>query len=261
MIFRDGLFQGSVIAITGAGTGIGRTTAIALASLGADVSLAGRHIGTLQETACKVEKLGRKALVVPTNIRNPEEVNHFAEATYQHYGKVDVLINNAGGQFIQNSLNLSPNGWKAVVDLNLNGTFYCCQAFGRMMCQQGHGNIINMSAVVFETGSPGMAHSAAARAAVVNLTKTLALELAPSGVRVNCISPGPIASEGFIHELPSSQYDETIQRIPLGRMGTLDEAASVIVFLASEASSFMNGEVVIVDGGTRLRGAMSFLTD
>lgn len=252
-VFRDGLFAGQVVVITGGGTGIGRCIAHELAALGATVVLAARRREPLERTAAEIRDAGGSADVVELNIRDETAVDAaFADIVARH-GRLDALVNNAGGQFASPAAMIRPKGWRAVIDTNLNGTWFAClAAYTHWMGAHG-GNIVSIVADMWN-GFPGMAHTGAARAAVVNLTMTLAVEWAASGIRVNAVAPGFILSSGL------STYPEAVQELaaqvmpqnPSSRVGTESEVSAAVCFLLSPAAAFVTGETVRVDGGASL---------
>lgn len=252
-IYRDELFRDRVALVTGGGSGIGRCIAHELASLGATLILAGRDPAKLDGVAGEIAEDGGAAEAIPCDIRDEAQVAAlFAEAARRR-GPVELLVNNGGGQFAAPVASLSPRGWRAVVETNLTGTFLMCkQAFESGMSERG-GAIVNVVADMWR-GMPMMAHSGAARAGVVNLTQTLALEWAPSNVRVNAVAPGIIASSGL------GNYPEPVQAIlaelprqlPAGRLGTESEVASAVVFLLSPGARYVNGATLRVDGASSL---------
>jgi citronellol/citronellal dehydrogenase len=251
-IFRPGLFEGQVILVTGGGTGIGRCIAHELASLGARPIVAGRREEPLKAVVSEIEAAGGCAAFELLNIRDQEAVDARLAALLDAHGRLDGVVNNAGGQFPVAAGELSPRGWTAVVDTNLNGTWWVSQAAFRHAFQpQGRGAIVNMVADVW-VGAPGMVHTGAARAGVMNMTVTLAAEWAQFGVRVNAVAPGPILTSGL------ATYPEAMQRRALNevhvtapsRLGTESEVSSAVVFLLSPAASYVSGEVMKVDGAT-----------
>lgn len=255
--FHPHLFADSVALVTGGGTGIGRATAIAFARLGADLVLAGRR-GDLLETAADDlrERYGRRVLTVPTNIREPSSVEALRDTAYAEFGRVDHLINNAGGQFPSLPSQLSDNGWRSVVDLNLNGTWTMLNRFMTPMVEAGSGSIVTMvHTYVFDRGARFFVHSGAARAGVLSLTRTMASFLAPHGVTVNAIAPGLIDTSGMReHEGEAVAAMDIDGLTELGlkttrRMGTVDEVAAGIVWLASPGARYVTGTVTVVDGG------------
>lgn len=251
-IFRPGLFAGQVVLVTGGGTGIGRCIAHELASLGATPIVAGRREEPLKSVVAEIETAGGRAEFEQLDIRDAEAVDATIAALVEEHGRLDGIVNNAGGQFPIPAGELSPRGWLAVVDTNLNGTWWVSRAaFRHAFRTQGHGAIVNMVADVW-AGAPGMVHTGAARAGVMNMTVTLAAEWAAHGVRVNAVAPGPILTGGL------ATYPEEIQRrtldevriTPPSRLGTESEVSSAVVFLLSPAATYVSGEVMKVDGAT-----------
>jgi NAD(P)-dependent dehydrogenase (short-subunit alcohol dehydrogenase family) len=253
--------KGRVAIVTGGGTGIGRAIALELAELGADVVLASRDLQHLEPTAAEIRELGSRALAIPTDIRIPAQIEALAEQTVAELGKIDIHVNNAGGQYPGAAEDLSVEGWRRVIDLNLSGTFYCSQIMARQMMQTDGGVIVNVVANFGLRAAPGLAHSAAARAGVVNLTRTLALEWAKHGIRVNAVAPGVVMTEGALSEmLISPEAIENIERaIPLKRLGTPEDIAHVVTFLVSDAAAYITGETIAVDGGNRHGHGLSFV--
>lgn len=255
--FRPDLFAGRVALITGAGTGIGRETALAFARYGADVVLAGRTEATLEETAALVADAGTRALPVPTNIREPAQIEHLRDRALTEMGHVDFLINNAGGQFPALPSQISDNGWRSVVDLNLNGTWNMINRFMGPMTEAGFGAIVNVIHVYsFDRGAPLFVHSGAARAGVLNLTRSMAPYLGYHGVTINALAPGTIGTEGVqaneFSEMgidPDRALEIADQVGPMRRMGRSDEMAAIILFLCSPAARFVNGADLVADGG------------
>jgi len=252
-IFRPDLFAGQTYVVTGGGTGIGRAVAHELASLGAHVVLAARTEENLSRVAGEIRATGGSAGYVVCNIREEEQVQALFDHVLAERGGLDGLVNNAGGQFISPAEMISLKGWRAVVETNLTGTFLMCrEAFNRHMGAHG-GAIVNMLIEMWR-GFPGMAHSAAARAGIENLTKTLAVEWARAGVRVNAVAPGLISSSGLERypEAVRPMIEQNIRDIPLKRMGTEAEVSAAIVFLLSPAAAFITGESIRIDGGGSL---------
>jgi len=253
-IFRSGLFDGSVVLVTGGGTGIGRCTAHELAALGANVVIGGRRREVLDGTAEEIGRAGGKCDVVELDIRNQEMVDSVVAAVASKHGRIDGLFNNAGGQFFALAEDLSPNAWRSVVDLNLNGTFLVSAAVYRHSMAEHGGAIVNMLADIW-TGYPGMAHMSAARAGIENLSMTLSLEWARKSIRVNCVAPGTVMSSGIV------TYPEEVQKRtaaegsinPSGRLGTESEVSAAVVFLLSPAAAYITGETLKIDGGARFQ--------
>jgi len=263
-MFATRVFEGQTALITGGGTGIGLAIARALGRLGATVVLASRNPEHLEAGAGTVRADGSDALTVQVDVRDPAQVDRMVETTLAARGRIDILVNNAAGNFVCRAEDLSPNGWNAVIGIVLNGSFYCSRAVGRhMIARGGGGSIVSILANYAWTGSAGTIHSASAKAGVMAMTQTLAVEWAPHRIRVNAIAPGPIESPGAARQLWSS--DDAVERItkavPLGRWGSAGEIADAVSFLASPYASYITGEVLAVDGGQWLnRGTFDFLS-
>lgn len=254
-VYRPDLFVGQTLLVSGGGTGIGRAIAALAARLGAQVLVCGRTLEKLQRVASEADERGLRIVPLPVNIREPEQVQALFERIGREHGPLSAVVNNAGGQFPQSAIDFSAKGWNAVVDTNLNGTWSMMQAAARHWRDlAAPGSLVNIVAVV-DRGMPGIAHTAAARAGVIAASRTVAVEWAPLRVRVNCLAPGLIASEG-LDVYPPEFHKEFALVNPLKRPGTVREVAEAAVFLASSASSFMNGEVMTVDGGGRLWGEL-----
>jgi NAD(P)-dependent dehydrogenase (short-subunit alcohol dehydrogenase family) len=262
-MFRDGLLERQVAIITGGGTGIGLAIARRFASLGARLVLASRSEEHLKAGAEAIGSTGAEVVTVPTDVREPDQVDRLVGRTVERFGRADILVNNAAGNFICRAEDLSPNGWNAVVSIVLNGSFYCSRAFGRhAIARGGGGAIVSILANYVWTGSPGTVHSAAAKAGVLSMTRTLAVEWAPHRIRVNAIAPGPIESRGAARQLWSTPgaVEKITSMVPLGRWGRPDEVADAATFLASSESSFITGDVITIDGGAWLgRGTFDFV--
>jgi NAD(P)-dependent dehydrogenase (short-subunit alcohol dehydrogenase family) len=249
-IFAPDLLAGQAAIVTGGGTGIGRGIALELARSGAAVALVGRRPEPLQAVAEEIKELGREAVALPADVRNWEQVQAMTTAAVQALGRLDVLVNNAGGQFGQPFKEMSPNGWRAVVDLNLNGVFNCTRAASDYLIPQGSGKVINIVTGFIRRGAPNLAHQGAARAGVENLTRSLALEWAPYNIQVNCISP-VVMTEAMARNYGGSSdaADRFVRSIPAGRTGTAEEVGWLVVYLASRAGDYMTGEHLVLDGG------------
>jgi NAD(P)-dependent dehydrogenase (short-subunit alcohol dehydrogenase family) len=237
--------------ITGASRGIGKVIAIALAQAGADVALAARSEEGLAEAAAEITALGRKAFVLPLDVTRQDDVNAAVDEAIRLLGQLDIVVNNAGGSnFLVPMLDMRISGWEKVLRLNLDATIYVCQAVGAHMTSRGTGSVINVASVAGLSGSPGLISYGAAKAGVISVTKTLAVEWAPAGVRVNALCPGWTATD-----LNRNLWDSpdggksTVAGVPMGRWGRAEEMAGPALFLASEASSFMTGQTLVVDGG------------
>ncbi len=269
-VFLPGLLAGQVALITGGGTGIGLGVAELLADLGAHVVLASRKQDHLDAACARITATGGQASSVILDVRDPEKVKEAVDRVAQTHGRLDLLVNNAAGNFYAPSATLSPNAWRSVVEIDLFGTFYCSQAVYPVMSQQGGGRIVSISMTLHYRGWPLMAHATAAKAGVDALTRTLAVEWAPQRIRLNAIAPGPIPTEGVRKAFtpPANSgvtdvfaaADEKMARyakegIPLGRWGTPRDIANMVAFLASPAGDWITGSIFVVDGGEWLAKA------
>jgi NAD(P)-dependent dehydrogenase (short-subunit alcohol dehydrogenase family) len=262
-MFATPVLEGQTALVTGGGTGIGLAIARALGQLGAHVVLASRQQTHLDEGARALGNAGISVSTEIVDVRDPAAVDAMVERAGQPRGGVDILVNNAAGNFICRAEDLSPNGWNAVINIVLNGSFYCARAVGRRMIGRGRGgSIVSILANYAWTGSAGTIHSASAKAGVMAMTQTLAVEWARHGIRVNAIAPGPIQSEGAARQLWSSpEAVEAITRaVPLGRWGSPEEIANAVAYLVSPYAAYVTGDVLTVDGGQWLnRGTFNFL--
>jgi NAD(P)-dependent dehydrogenase (short-subunit alcohol dehydrogenase family) len=253
--------DGRVAIITGGGTGIGFAIADEYARLGARLVLASRNPEHLEPAAqaLRAKHSGAQVQTVATDVRVPEQVDHMCESALQQFGSIDILVNNAAGNFICPAEKLSPNGWNAVVNIVLNGSFYCSRAAGLHMIASGRGgNILNLVAAYAWTGGPGTIHSACAKAGVVCMTRTLAVEWARYRIRVNAIAPGPVDTPGAGGKLWATAEVRTamLKSIPRGRIGTPEEVARASAYLVSDYADFITGEVLVMDGGQWLGKGM-----
>ena len=251
-----------VALITGGGTGIGRAIGVALAADGYNLSIASRSAEHLASGAGELRGHGARVLEVPTDVREPEQVDRMIERTTAEFGRLDVLVNNAAGNFLAPAEKISPNGWRAVVGIVLDGTFFCSKAALPLLRRSPSPSIVNIVASYAWMAGPGTAHSAAAKAGVLALTRTLAVEWAPYGIRVNAVSPGPIRTEGTDKQLWVSDavVESVRQGVPLRRFGTVEEVAEAVRFLVSSRASYITGQVISVDGGQWLgQGVMPLL--
>jgi citronellol/citronellal dehydrogenase len=247
-VFRDGLFAGQAGLVTGAGSGIGRCTAHELAALGARVALVGRKVEKLDAVAREITDAGGSAHFYTADIREEEQVREMVRTVLGDFGRLDFLVNNAGGQFMAPLEAISAKGWDTVVRTNLTGGFLTArEVYLQWMKQQRGGAIVNMIANMWN-GMPNMGHSGAARAGMLNFTETAALEWAP--VRVNAVAPGWIASSGLDRYPPEmrERIRALPQKVPLGRIGTESEVSAAIVFLLSPAAAFISGSCIRIDG-------------
>jgi 2,4-dienoyl-CoA reductase [(3E)-enoyl-CoA-producing], peroxisomal len=263
-IFRDRLLDGQVALITGGGTGIGYGVAELLSELGAHVVLASRKRENLDAAVARLRDAGRNASAEALDVRDAEAVKAVVEKVAAAHGRLDILVNNAAGNFYVPSESMSPNAWRSVVEIDLFGTFFCSQAAGAVMRRQENGGrIVNISMTLHYRGWPQMAHATAAKAGVDALTRTLAVEWAPAKIRVNAIAPGPIPTDGVRKAFtppPGSgvpdlgmverAMDEYAKKsIPLRRFGTPADIANMVAYLASPAGDWITGSILVVDGG------------
>ncbi|MFZ3579903.1 2,4-dienoyl-CoA reductase [Virgibacillus sp. DJP39] len=246
--------ENQTVIITGSSSGMGKFMAEKFIKEGANVVITGRNKEKLDLVKSELEQLGKgKVLVVPMDVRKTEDVSRMVEETVKEFGTIDHLVNNAAGNFICKAENLSHNGWNSVIDIVLNGTFYCSSAVGKYWIDNGKkGTILNMVATYAWNAGAGIIHSSAAKAGVLNMTRTLAVEWGTQyGIRVNAIAPGPIERTGGADKLFESEKaaQRTINSVPLKRLGKPEEIAELAYFLLSDKASYINGEVVTMDGG------------
>jgi citronellol/citronellal dehydrogenase len=254
LAYRPDLFAGQTVLISGGGSGFGRAIAYACVRLGADVMICGRRQEKLEETAAGIRRhLGREIALQAMSIRDPEAVRGLIEITYKRFGRLDTLVNNAGGQYPQAAIDFSVKGWLAVIDTNLNGTWYMMQAAAqRWQAEGAPGNIVNIVAMIWR-GMPQVAHTAAARAGVIYLSKSVATEWAPLKIRVNCLAAGSIASEGLnVYQRRDAELFRYSN--PMHTFGDVLDIAQGVVYLAAPTAKFITGEVLVVDGGNNQFG-------
>jgi NAD(P)-dependent dehydrogenase (short-subunit alcohol dehydrogenase family) len=243
--------DGKVALVTGGARGLGRTMAVALAEAGADIALAGRSKDTCQEAADGIASAtGRKARGFAADVTKIADVEQLAEDVEQEFGQIDILVNNAGINIRGPIQQLTEADWDAVIDTNLKGPFLCARAFGPRMVSRGWGRVINLGSVMGVIALPGRAPYAASKAGIINLTRVLALEWAGTGVTANAICPGAFGTDMNRPLMDDPvKYKEFVAQIPMGRWGELEELTGAVVFLASEASSYVTGTPLFVDGG------------
>lgn len=243
--------EGKVALVTGGSRGLGRGMALGLARHGADVIVTSRKLTPNQEVANEIKTMGRRALALSTDLSKLEEISHLVEKSIKEFGKIDILVNNAGtSPIFTGALDVEEWAWDKIFDTNLKGLFFCSQIVAREMIKQKKGKIINITSAAGNAGSPNLTPYGASKAAIIQLTRTLALEWAPYGINVNAI--GPSFFEVGVSEpmLKSKELaDEMIARTPLGRIGVVEDLIGAVVFLASEASNYITGQTLFVDGG------------
>ena len=252
-IFHDGILNGRVAFVTGGGTGITGGVARALAEAGANVALISRNLEHLEPAAKAINDAGEKAhgeaIAIAADVRNPEDVEKAIAATVERFGKIDIVVNGAAGNFLSPAEALSPNGFGTVVEIDLKGTFNVCRAAFAQL-KQHQGQILNISATLHYVGTPMQLHVSAAKAGVDALTRNLAVEWGRYGIRVNGIAPGPIEdTEGMKRLVPDVVKEKLKKKIPLGRFGRIKDIETAALFLCSDAASFINGAILVVDGG------------
>jgi len=246
-VLRAGSLTGRSALVTGGGTGIGRATAELLAELVARVTVSGRRSELLEETAAAIRSAGGQCLVAPCDVREPEAAQELVARAMAEFGPLDILVNNAGGQFVAPAEEISLKGFRAVTRLNLDAVWELTRlAAVESMLPNGYGKVISV-VLSPRRGIPGMFHSSAARAAVESMTRTLATEWGGRGIRLTCVAPGTIDTEGWRGY--GATVEEVAATIPLNRLGTASEVAQMIAFLASPAGDFVTGTTVVIDGG------------
>ena len=254
-VYRSDLFKGQIALVSGGGSGIGRATALLFARLGASVVICGRTQEKLDVVANFASSKGATMRAIAANIREPDQVDALFKQIEKEFGALDFLINNAGGQFPSAAIDIPPKGWSAVVNNNLNGTWLMMQrAAQHWRDRKRGGSILNIIAVT-ERGMPGVAHTMAARAGIIGVTRTVAVEWAPLNVRVNCLAPGLTATEGLEVYPPEAQKEFPLAN-PMRRPGTPMEIAEACIYLSAPSGGFITGEVLTVDGGGKLWGEL-----
>jgi NAD(P)-dependent dehydrogenase (short-subunit alcohol dehydrogenase family) len=247
-------FEGKVAIVTGGGTGLGKEMAIGLARRGAKIVIASRSQEHLEEAKAVISEHG-EVLAVPTDVREVARVQYMVEQAINKFGRIDILVNNAAGNFLVPSEKLSPNGWNSVTNIVLNGTWYCTSTVAPHMIKQQSGCILNVIATFAWTGAPGVVHSASAKAGVLAMTRSLAAEWGRYGIRVNALAPGVMVTEGASKNLKFDSEEaqkKLLKTIPLGRFATTEEIAELGIFLCSKKASYITGDVLTADGGSWL---------
>ena len=253
-IFADDILQGKVAFVTGGGTGITGGVARAFAKHGARIAITSRKEENLIPQQQYIEENGGKCFAVAADVRDFDAVQEAIAKTVEHYGRIDIVVNGAAGNFLCAADQLSPNGFGTVVDIDTKGTFNVCRAAFEEL-KKSQGQILNISATLHDLATPMQIHVSAAKAGVDAITRNLSVEWGPQGIRVNGIAPGPIEdTEGMKRLLPEPLKEKITKRIPLGRFGRIVDIENAALFLASDAASYINGVTLVVDGGQWLKG-------
>lgn len=255
-VFKDDILEGKVAFVTGGGSGICKGIARAYMAHGANVAIMGRKADRLEAAAAELAaETGRECLATPGDVRQPKNVEDALDRTLERFGRIDIVVNGAAGNFLCPASQLSYNAMKTVVEIDALGTWHVCRAaFERRLRDHG-GSILNISATLHYGATPLQAHASAAKAAVDSMTRSLALEWGPMGIRVNAIAPGPIDdTEGMARLAPPDMKQRIADAVPLKRFGAVEDIAGMALFLASDAASYVNGAIVVVDGGAWLPG-------
>ena len=249
-----GVLDGRVAIVTGASRGLGKAIAFALAKAGADVALAARSRAQLEVVADEVSALGRRALAIPTDVIDPDAVEALVERTVRELGQLDILVNNAGVVREGPLLETTDEDWDVVITTNLRSTFLCTRAAGRHLTRGKSGKVINVASSLGVKATSNVAAYCASKAAIIQFTKAMAIEWAPSGVQVNAIAPGYFETElNAALRADRKLTQRVLRRVPARRMGKPEELGPLVVFLASSASDYMTGETVVIDGGQAVR--------
>jgi len=274
MINEEYRVDGKVAIVTGAGRGIGKAIALTLAEAGADITVVARTKEQIEQTAEDIRKLGRKALAIPADVSQEDQVKKVVEQTVSRYGKIDILVNNAGiavskpvvlipgaefagftGKVSEQDEQTTLQEWRQVIDTNLTGAFIFAQAVGPYMMKQKKGKVINTSSTAADEGLPRISAYSASKAGLSTFTRCLASEWGPFNINVNAIAPGVIRTDMVAHHLENPKSKEAIlERIPLGRVAEPRDVALLVLFLASEASDYLTGQIFTIDGGAMGRG-------
>ena len=240
--------SGKVALVTGAAQGIGKAIAMLLARNGAEVVVSDINLEKAQETANEIQGMGRRSLAIKVNVADLKDVERMVETTVEQFGRIDILVNNAGITRDRLILRMTEEDWDAVLDVNLKGTFNCTKAVIRHMSKQKSGKIVSIASVSGEMGNPGQANYAASKAGVIGFTKTIAREFAGRGINVNAIAPGYIQTP-MTDAVPEKAKEELKRMIPMERLGKPEDVAQAVLFLVSENSSYITGQVLNVNGG------------
>jgi len=242
------VLRGKTALVTGAGRGIGRTIALRLAECGADVAVVDLNQESVAEVAAEIRNMGQRALELSGNVTVADEVNDFVKKAADEFGRIDILVNNAGITRDTLLLRMKEEDWDAVLNVNLKGTFLCTKAVSRIMMKQRYGRIVSISSVIGLMGNAGQANYGASKAGIIGFSKSVARELGSRGITCNAVAPGFIETQ-MTDALPEDMKKELINQIPLGRIGNPQDVADAVLFLASDAASYITGQTIAVDGG------------
>ena len=261
-MFKEDVLKGKKILVTGGGTGLGKSMSRRFGELGANIVISGRRKEKLEETADEFSKLGINVLTCPGDVRKLEDVELMTSQAIDKFGKIDGLLNNAAGNFISPTEMLSPNAFKVVIDIVLMGTWNCTRTIGKEMIKNKKGNVLSIVTTYAWTGSPYVVPSAAAKAGVLAMTRSLAVEWGKYNIRFNAIAPGPFPTKGAWSRLMPPGFEDfedgMKNKIPMKRFGERHELENLASYLMSDGSAYINGEVVTIDGGEWLAGAAEF---
>ncbi len=253
-MFEKPILQDQVAIVTGGGTGLGKAIAVQYAKHGAKIVICSRSAEHLESGKADIETTGAEVMTWQLDVRETDQIKTFTKAVMERFGRIDILVNNAAGNFIYPAEKLPLRGWKSVIDIVLNGSFFCSQIIGQEMIKRNSGQILNILATYAWTGGPGTIHSASAKAGVLAMTRTLAVEWAQHGIRVNAIAPGPFDSQGAKVRLwPTEEIEANIRnKVPLKRFAGVEEVAQAALYLSSPYASYITGECLTIDGGAWL---------